>query len=49
MLLDSARCLIALNRPGAEAPLSEARELFTSMGDRAGLAETHTLRTQVVA
>jgi len=48
MLLGSARCLLALNRPGAEAPLSEARELFTSMDDRAGLAETHTLRSQVV-
>ena len=48
-LLGSSRCLIALDRPGAEASLVEARELFSSMGDRAGLAETDALRTQVIA
>jgi class 3 adenylate cyclase/tetratricopeptide (TPR) repeat protein len=46
-LLGSARCLISLDRSGAEAPLAEARELFASMGDTVGLAETEELRTQV--
>ena len=46
-LLGSARCLIALDRSGADAPLAEARELFAAMGDNAGLAETEELRTQV--
>jgi class 3 adenylate cyclase len=46
-LLGSARCLIALDRSGADAPLAEARELFAAMGDNAGLAETQELRTQV--
>jgi tetratricopeptide (TPR) repeat protein len=46
-LLGSARCLIALDRSGADAPLAEAGELFAAMGDNAGLAETEELRTQV--
>jgi class 3 adenylate cyclase/tetratricopeptide (TPR) repeat protein len=46
-LLGSARCLIALDRLGADAPLAEARELFAAMGDKAGFAETEELRTQV--
>jgi hypothetical protein len=46
-LLGSARCLISLDRSGAEAPLVEARELFAAMGDTVGLAETEELRTQV--
>ncbi len=46
-LLGSARCLISLNRSGADAPLAEAREFFAAMGDTAGLAETEHLRTQV--
>jgi class 3 adenylate cyclase/tetratricopeptide (TPR) repeat protein len=48
-LLGRARCLIALDRPGADAPLAEARELFSSMGDGAGLAEVGELSVQVVA
>ena len=48
-LLGQARCLIALDRPGADAALAEARELFASMGDRTGLAETDELTPRVVA
>ena len=42
-LLGRGRCLVALGRPGAEAPLTEARELFAKTGDVSGLAESATL------
>ena len=42
-LLGQGRCLTTLTLPGAEEPLSEARELFASMGYRPALAETETL------
>ncbi|MFL5935631.1 MAG: adenylate/guanylate cyclase domain-containing protein [Gaiellaceae bacterium] len=37
-LLGQSRCLVAARRPGAEQPLADARELFTTMGDVVGLA-----------
>jgi class 3 adenylate cyclase/tetratricopeptide (TPR) repeat protein len=43
-LLGSARCLIALDRSGVDAPLAEARDLYAAMGDEAGVAETEELR-----
>jgi hypothetical protein len=42
-LLGQGRCLAALGKPEAEAPLREARELFASMGYAPALAETETL------
>jgi class 3 adenylate cyclase/tetratricopeptide (TPR) repeat protein len=42
-LLGQGRCLIALGHAGAEVPLSEARDLFASMGYRPALAETEEL------
>jgi len=42
-LLGRARCLVALDLPGAEPPLTEARELFAVLGDVAGLAEAAKL------
>ena len=48
-LLGSARCLVALDRSGVDVPLAEAWKLFSSMGDRVGLAETEALRGRVVA
>jgi len=42
-LLGQGRCLAALSKPDAEAPLREARELFASMGYRPALAETEAL------
>jgi tetratricopeptide (TPR) repeat protein len=42
-LLGQARCLISLGERGAEEPLTEARDLFASMGHRAGLAEAENL------
>jgi hypothetical protein len=47
-LLGAARCLLALDRPAAEAPLAEASELFAAMGDRAGLAEIDELGRRLV-
>ena len=44
-LLGQGRCLAALGKPGAEAPLREARELFASMGYKPALAETDELLT----
>ena len=41
-LLGQGRCLVALGRP-AEAPLADARELFTSLGYKPALAETEAL------
>jgi class 3 adenylate cyclase len=46
-LVGQARCLIALGRAGADVPLAEARALFESMGDRAGLEETDELTLRV--
>jgi predicted ATPase/class 3 adenylate cyclase len=42
-LLGYGRCLISLGRERAEEPLAEARDLFMSMGYRAGLAECDNL------
>ena len=42
-LLGQGRCLAALGKPAAEAPLREARELFASMGYKPELAETEAL------
>ena len=42
-LLGQGRCLAALGKPEADAPLREARELFASMGYNPALAETETL------
>jgi hypothetical protein len=42
-LVGQARCLIALDRAGADLPLAQAGALFESMGDRTGLAETEEL------
>jgi class 3 adenylate cyclase len=42
-LLGQGRCLSALGRPEAEAPLREARDLFASMGYKPALAETEAL------
>jgi hypothetical protein len=48
-LLGHGRCLLALGHAGAEVPLTEARELFKSMGYRPALAETETLLEQTTA
>jgi hypothetical protein len=45
-LLGRGRCLVALGRPGAEAPLREARQLFVSMGYKPALAQTEALLDQ---
>jgi hypothetical protein len=45
-LLGQGRCLAALGKSEAEAPLREARELFTSMGYKRALAEADALLTQ---
>ena len=42
-LLGQGRCLISLEKRGAEEPLAEAHDLFASMGHRAGLAEAENL------
>jgi class 3 adenylate cyclase len=42
-VLGQGRCLAALGKPEAEAPLREARELFASMGYKPALAETEAL------
>lgn len=42
-LLGQGRCLLALGDADAEVPLSEARDLFVSMGYRPALAETEEL------
>ena len=42
-LLGQGRCLAALGRRGAEAPLREAHELFASIGYEPALAETKAL------
>ncbi len=50
-LLGQGRCLLALDDPAAQEPLSQARELFKSMGYRPALADTETLleRTKAAA
>ena len=48
-LLGHGRCLVALGRPGAEQPLTEARDLFASMGYKPALAETEALLAQPTA
>jgi class 3 adenylate cyclase/tetratricopeptide (TPR) repeat protein len=42
-LLGEGRCLVALGTPGADGPLREARELFTTMGYAPALSETDAL------
>jgi hypothetical protein len=42
-LLGQGRCLAALGKPEAAAPLREARDLFASMGYEPALAETDAL------
>ena len=42
-LLGQGRCLVKLDRPGAGPPLTEARELFAKLGDKANLAEAAEL------
>ena len=39
-LLGHGRCLVALDRPDAGSPLTEAHELYAQMGDVAGQAES---------
>jgi class 3 adenylate cyclase/tetratricopeptide (TPR) repeat protein len=48
-LLGRGRCLRALGDPAAEHPLTEARELFASMGYKPALAETEALLQQAQA
>ena len=48
-LLGQGRSLVALGTPAAAGPLSEARELFTSMGYAPALDETDALLRRVVA
>ena len=42
-LLGQGRCLAALGKPAAEAPLREACELFSTMGYKPALAKTKAL------
>ncbi len=42
-LVGQGRCLVALGTPGADRPLSEARELFTAMGYAPAIGETDAL------
>jgi tetratricopeptide (TPR) repeat protein len=48
-LLGQGRCLAELGKPDAEAPLREARELFSSIGYKPALAQTETLLEQTTA
>lgn len=48
-LLGWGRSLTALGQPGADVPLTQARELFKSMGYQPALAETDTLVEQTSA
>ncbi len=48
-LLGQGRCLAALGKREAEAPLREARELFASMGYKPALAETEALLGEIAA
>jgi hypothetical protein len=42
-------CLLALGHPGAALPLTQACDLFTSMGYKPALAETEALLQQTTA
>ena len=42
-LLGQGRSLVVLGDPAAEVPLTEARDLFASMGYKPALAETEAL------
>jgi class 3 adenylate cyclase len=46
-LLGQGRSLLALDRPDAEGPLRQARDLFASMGYKPSLAETEELLEQM--
>jgi class 3 adenylate cyclase/tetratricopeptide (TPR) repeat protein len=48
-LLGNGRCLVAIGQPAAEVPLTEARELFASMGYKPALAETEKLLAETIA
>ena len=48
-LLGQGRGLLALGRGGSEPPLSEARELFASMGYKPALAQTEKLLARITA
>jgi predicted ATPase/class 3 adenylate cyclase len=48
-LLGQGRCLITVGRAGAGVSLTEARELFASMGYRPALAETEKLLADAAA
>jgi class 3 adenylate cyclase/tetratricopeptide (TPR) repeat protein len=48
-LLGQGRCLITLGRRGAKQRLTEARDLFASMGYKAALAEAESLLERIVA
>jgi hypothetical protein len=48
-LLGQGRCLAELGKPDAEAPLHEARELFSSIGYKPALAQTETLLERTTA
>jgi tetratricopeptide (TPR) repeat protein len=48
-LLGRGRCLISLDRTGAEVPLAEARDLFASMDYRLAQAETEQLLAAAAA
>jgi class 3 adenylate cyclase len=49
MLLGQGRCLLALDHADAELPLTEARDLFQSMGYKPALTETERLLAEVVS
>ena len=46
-LLGQSRCMLAVGKPGTRVLLSEAKELFESMGYQPALAETEVLLGQV--
>jgi class 3 adenylate cyclase/tetratricopeptide (TPR) repeat protein len=48
-LLGQGRCLAELGKPDAEAPLREARELFSSIGYKPALAQTEALLEHTTA
>jgi len=48
-LLGQEHCLVALGTPGADGPLSEARELFTAMGYAPALDETDAMLQRAAA
>ena len=48
-LLGHGRCQLALGDTGADVPLTEARDLFASMGYKPTLAEIEALLAQTAA